>query len=574
METLLVALNAKFIHSCPSVRYLKRYAQARGSFDIRILELTVNNHPDLILAEIFRCSPKILGFSCYIWNIGLVRLLLPEVKKILPGCTVVLGGPEVSYDSEALLEGLPGADYIIRGEGEEAFYRFLCDAKAGRAPQGPGLTFYRNGKACSTPEPLPLDLKDLPFPYAEDLSDAEGKIKYYESSRGCPFHCQYCLSSAAPGVRFAPLEKVFRELQIFLDAGVPQVKFIDRTFNCDKSRAAAIWSYLRDHDNGVTNFHFEIEAALLDDDAVSFLSSLRPGLFQLEIGVQSTNPDTLAEVRRQDGFDHLSRVVRRTGAAGNVHRHLDLIAGLPHEDHRSFARSFDDVYSLNPEQFQLGFLKLLRGSGLYARRKELGLVCREAPPYEVLFTDAMGYGDILRLKGVEEMVERFYNSGHFIHSLRFLLRQEPSPFSFYEYLGDLWTREGMHLASRSLEDCREFLYRAACQRNRTCPGALAQYLKYDLCLHQRPRKLPSWMESQSALYREKAIRFLSDPAHRQALLPEYSGETDDPKQLYRLVHFEPFEFDPATGEPGPCLVLFNYKSRDLLENARAVRVEL
>jgi radical SAM superfamily enzyme YgiQ (UPF0313 family) len=573
MKTLLTAINAKFIHTCPAVRYLKKYADGRGSFDIDLLELTINNHPDLILDEIFRRRPQLLGFSCYIWNISLVRRLLPEAKKILPGCTVVLGGPEVSYESEALLRSMPAADYIIRGEGEEAFYHLLRSLTEGQTPDGPGLTFWRDGEAVSTPDSPPFDLASLPFPYEKDLSDAEGKIKYYESSRGCPFRCQYCLSSVQPGVRFVPLEKALKELQIFLDAKVPQVKFIDRTFNCDKQRALAIWSYLRDHDNGVTNFHFEIEAELLDGETVSFLSSLRPELFQLEIGVQSTNPATLAEVRRRGDFDRLSRLVKQIDGA-RVHRHLDLIAGLPHEDYRSFARSFDDVYRLEPEQFQLGFLKLLRGSGLYARRRELNLLCREEPPYEILSTDAMEYAELLRLKGVEEMVERYYNSGRFRHTLRWLLRREPSPFAFYERLGDRWIREGMHLMNRSLDDCRDFLYHACREDGHPELKKLAWYLKYDLCLHQRPRRLPDWMEDQNAPWRAAMVGFLADPAHREAYLPEYASEAEDPKQLYKLVHLEHFPFDPLTGAGGDCFFLFNYKRRDLLGNARAFRVPL
>ena len=339
MNIVLAGISAKFIHTTLAVHLLSRYAEEQYGIRSRAAEFTINQSEDAILAALYRLSPDLLGFSCYIWNYALVRRLVPSLKKVLPGLKVFLGGPEVSFDPAAALAET-GADFVLSGEGEEPFSR-LCIALRDGLPleSVPSLCWREGGALRQTPPAPPLDLAKLPFAYG-DLSGFDNRILYYEAQRGCPFDCQYCLSSAEKGVRFQPAGKAEAELQRFLDAKVRQVKFVDRTFNADPRFAMRIWRYLAAHDNGVTNFHFEIEGGLLTAEQLDFLRTVRPGLFQFEIGVQSANPETLRAVRRRNDFEKLAHVVRRLREGRNIHLHLDLIAGLPHEDYESFARSF------------------------------------------------------------------------------------------------------------------------------------------------------------------------------------------------------------------------------------------
>ena len=442
MKLLLTAINAKYIHSNLAVYSLRASA---GSIrdQVKLAEFTINHRTEEILRDIYRKKPDVLFFSCYIWNMVYVTELTAECKKVMPGVPIWLGGPEVSYDAEQYLREHPEVDGILCGEGEESFRRLgecyvNCKADVEHLSQIPGLVFRRNltpqkkneetvpsftehsnksyvnyeaeaweVEQIQTNPPAPLvDLSTLPFPYQE-LTDFENRIIYYESSRGCPFSCSYCLSSIDKSVRFRSLELVLPELQFFLDRKVPQVKFVDRTFNCRKSHAMAIWRYLLDHDNGVTNFHFEIAADLLDEDELALIARMRPGLIQLEIGVQSTNPRTLEAICRKTDLGGLRAVVAKVHAGKNIHQHLDLIAGLPFEDYESFGRSFNDVYAMRPDQLQLGFLKVLKGSRMHREAEQYGIVRRALPPYEVLCTPWLPFSDVLRLKMVEEMVENY-----------------------------------------------------------------------------------------------------------------------------------------------------------------------
>ncbi|MCI9406082.1 MAG: B12-binding domain-containing radical SAM protein [Oscillospiraceae bacterium] len=574
MNALLLALNAKYTHSNIAVRYLQKYAAPYLSQPPQILELTINNRLDFVLAEIFRRSPDLLFFSTYIWNVSMVRSLAVEYRKLCPHTIIGAGGPEVTYESESFLRQNPAFDLVIRGEGEETVRQLLAAEEAGVSWRTlPGLTVRENGGVRSNPPQKPLDLGTLPFPYAADFSDAPDKIKYYESSRGCPFQCQYCLSSVEKGVRTAPLDKVFADLKLFLKAKVRQVKFVDRTFNCDSSRALAIWRFLRDHDNGVTNFHFEITAELLDRQTLDFLRTIRPEQFQFEIGVQSTNPKTLAAIRRQNDWDRLSAIVKEIHSFSNIHQHLDLIAGLPYEDYHSFHQSFNDVYALAPQQLQLGFLKILKGAGLFYDQQKYGLISRSDPPFEVLSTPDLPYKDTLRLKAVEEMVELYYNSGRFFHTLRWLLSRMDDPFSFYQALGDRWQTESRQYASQSLEQSYTFFYRFCADLPAVDEKKLVQFLKLDYCLHQRPKRRPDWFPGpDAASLRRRCLLFLQQESSRTAILPSYS-ETD-PQYLYKLVHFEPFSLDVLTGQDRPVVLLFDYRRRDLLGNARVLPVSL
>lgn len=569
MNILLAGISAKFIHQNLAVDTLRLYAEEQYGISCAAAEYTINQPFDFILGELYRRKPDLLGFSCYLWNWERVRRLSRALKTVLPGTRIVLGGPEVSADPAEALEA-SGADFVLSGEGEEPFSRLCLALGDGLSLKTvPSLTWKRDGALVQNPLAPPLDLARLPFPI-RDFGQYANRILYYEAQRGCPFNCQYCLSSRDKGVRFQPLPKVFSELQRYLDAGVRQVKFVDRTFNANPSFAMAIWKYLADHDNGVTNFHFEMEGGLITREQISFLSTVRPGLFQFEIGVQSTNPATLAAVDRREDFPQVAEAVKAIRAAKNLHVHLDLIAGLPFEGLSRFGESFNDVYALEPEQFQLGFLKLLKGSGLRRDAGKYSIRWQEEAPYEVLETPALPYSDLLRLKEAEELLDLYYNSGRFRTSLRALVPLAPSPFAFYLGFGEFYRQKGYHLRPHTLIDQYGILW----EYGQTLPGCdpdrLGWLLEYDLCSHEKLRKRPAWAPvSDPPERREKALDLLRRPKVRQLL--SYPPETD-PKQLLRLVHVGFFPFFPETGEDGACVLLFDYEKTDLLGNARMVRI--
>ena len=542
MKLLLTAINAKYIHSNLAVYSLRASA---GSIrdQVELAEFTINHRIGEILRDIYRKKPDVLFFSCYIWNMVYVTELTAECKKVMPQVPIWLGGPEVSYDAEQYLRAHPEADGILCGEGEESFRRlgecyvnYRADVE--HLSQIPGLVFRRNltpqkkneetvpsftehsdksyvnykagaweVEQIQTNPPAPLvDLSTLPFPYQE-LTDFENRIIYYESSRGCPFSCSYCLSSIDKSVRFRSLELVLPELQFFLDRKVPQVKFVDRTFNCRKSHAMAIWRYLLDHDNGVTNFHFEIAADLLDEDELALIARMRPGLIQLEIGVQSTNPRTLEAICRKTDLDGLRDVVAKVHAGKNIHQHLDLIAGLPFEDYESFGRSFNDVYAMRPDQLQLGFLKVLKGSQMHREAEQYGIIRRALPPYEVLCTPWLPFSDVLRLKMVEEMVENYYNSHQFDETLDALVSRFPSPFAFFERLAEFYEsrreEQRKHSRVQRYELLLDFIRETFPEEERY----FRQLLTIDYYLRERAKARPSFAPDQTA-YKEQLSEIL------------------------------------------------------------------
>lgn len=563
-KIVLASLSAKFIHPSLALRYLTKFDDNEKKHILYTMEFTINQRLDFIADELFRQKPEVILFSCYIWNVDLLKQLCPLLKKIMPVCVIGFGGPEVSYESEAFLRENPAVDLVMRGEGELVFSELLNYfdfAMPASLYAIKGLTFRDGEEIVSTAQQEPLDLSLLPFPYAEDFSDVENQIIYYESSRGCPYSCGYCLSSIEKGVRFVPLEQVYTALQKFLDHKVRQVKFIDRTFNCKKSHAMGIWRYLKEHDNGITNFHFEITADLLDQDTIDFLQTVRKGLFQFEIGVQSTNPKTIAAINRNVNFEKLSGIVRQIKAGGNIHQHLDLIAGLPYEDYDSFGRSFNDVYALQPEQLQLGFLKVLKGSMIYNRQQEFAIVYQDTAPYEVLTTHMLPYEDTLRLKAIEEMVETYYNSGKFLHTLAYLVPLYDSPFAFFEALSQYWIGERCHYQYQSKVGLCNILWQFV-QQNPAVDAVRFQWLlKFDLALHEKPKKLPEWLTvSNEKQYRDQIINFYRDGALVKQYLPQYS--TTDSKVTARQTHLEVF------GEKNPVAVLFDYDKKDLLQNAQ------
>lgn len=560
-KVILAALNAKYIHSNLALRYLSRFQNNNQKHDVETMEFTINQRLDFIAEELFRKQPDVVLFSCYIWNVEMLRQLCPILKKIMPDCVIGFGGPEVSYESETFLRENPAVNFVMRGEGELVFTKYLEHLDTGNpATLGEieSLTYRQNGEIFSTPQMHPMDLALLPFPYEDDFSDVQNQIIYYESSRGCPYHCGYCLSSVENGVRFVPLDKVLPDLQKFLDKNVPQVKFIDRTFNCKKSHAMAIWKYLHEHDNGVTNFHFEITADLIDQETIDFLKTVRKGLFQFEIGVQSTNPQTIRAINRNVDFAALSEIVQQIKDGGNIHQHLDLIAGLPYEDYDSFGRSFNDVYALHPEQLQLGFLKVLKGSMLHQKQKEFEIVYHDTAPYEVLTTHELPYADTLRLKYVEEMVETYYNSGRFLHTLAYLVPLYESPFAFFEALSQFWIRENYHYLGVSRMGLFDVLWRFVEQNPKVDKRKLQWEMKFDIALHEKPKKLPAWLTvTNEEQWHDKVFAFYGNPALWQKCLPHYKSN----KEAIRQTHLEVF------GDEKQKAVLFDYGKRDLLGNA-------
>ncbi len=438
MKILLAALNAKYIHSSPAVYSLQAYSAARG-IRADVAEYTINHDPDRVLAAIYRQQPQLLCFSCYIWNLDQICRLAEDFHTLCPEVPVWAGGPEVSYGAEQFLADHPVFTGVICGEGEASFTELARAYAEGRFPAEAGeirgLAYRTEKGILSTGARPPVPMDDLPFLY-DDPKRFENRIVYYESSRGCPFSCSYCLSSADRYLRERSLDLVLPELQFFLDRRIPQVKFTDRTFNCRPERAMAIWQYLLDHDNGVTNFHFEVAADLLTEEELELLERLRPGQVQFEIGIQTTNPETIREIRRSMDLGRVRETCGRLRKGHNIHMHLDLIAGLPKEDFDRFGRSFDDIYRWYPEQLQLGFLKLLKGSYMHEKAADYGMRTRKHPPYEVLETRWLSYEELLQIHRVEEMLEIYYNSGQYPASIRLAGELFERPFIMFQKLAD------------------------------------------------------------------------------------------------------------------------------------------
>lgn len=517
MKILLTAINAKYIHSNLAVYSLKAYAGAYGK-NVELAEYTINHRLEYILQDIYKRKPDVLCFSCYIWNFRYVKELIREIHKLLPFLPIWTGGPEVSYEPEAFLQEYREVTGVMTGEGEQTF-RELCEyyvkqweqkdsriqslreavvfAQAHKTMgealgQIPGLVFRNHkGELLWTGQRKPVNMDDLPFCY-ENLSEFENRIIYYETSRGCPFSCSYCLSSIEKGLRFRSFRLVKKELQFFLDHNVPQVKFVDRTFNCNHAHAMEIWSFLKEQDNGITNFHFEISADLLTEEEIALIRSMRPGLIQLEIGVQSTYGPTIQEIRRTMNLSRLADVVKKVQQEGNIHQHLDLIAGLPKEDFHTFANSFQEIYRLKPEQLQLGFLKVLKGSYMYEHREEYGLVYQSEPPYEIMATNWLSYEEILKIKWVEEMLEVYYNSGQFEMTIKVLELMYENPFDLFLELGRYYEEQGLSAMSHSRIRRCEILLDFVKEKDPVHLFIYQETLMFDLYYRENMKSRPGW----------------------------------------------------------------------------------
>ena len=543
MKILLAACNAKYIHSNLAVYNLK---SCSGEYSSRVVvkEYTINQIRDDILKDIYLEQPDVVCFSCYIWNISFVRELVPDLKKILPQVELWAGGPEVSYDAVEFLKKNPAFFGVMVGEGEETFHElagYYIERKPETLSGIRGVAFRDENKGrdiVHTGWRELMDLSKVPFAYS-NLTEFKNRIIYYESSRGCPFSCSYCLSSIDKKLRFRDSELVKKELQFFIDNKVPQVKFVDRTFNCKHDHAMEIWRYITENDNGITNFHFEISADLLRAEELALMKTMRPGLIQLEIGVQSTNPQTIKAIRRTMDFEKLKGIVEQIHSFGNIHQHLDLIAGLPYEGYDSFHKSFCDVYALRPEQFQLGFLKVLKGSHMMEMTGEYQILYKDREPYEVLSTAWMTYGEILRLKMVESMVEVYYNSGQFKNTLVFLEKYFDDPFRMYEALGRFYEKKGYSEISHSRMRRYEILMEFAGEQKEIPSEALSDVMLLDLYLRENLKSRPS---------------FASDQKPYERLIWDYRKA----KKIPKTAHIEVFRDGKK--------LLFDYTDRDPLTN--------
>ncbi len=580
---LLTTLNSKFIHSSLALRYLRAYcADKPWQMDLR--EFTINDTLEFITGEIYREKADIIAFSTYIWNINETLTVARRLKQVMKEVTIILGGPEVTFESIPLMNDNDFIDYIVRGEGEAGFkelIEYLAEGK-GRLEKIDGITYREKGGIRENPDrPLIEDLDSIPFPYSVEES-FENRIVYYEASRGCPFECQYCLSSTFRGVRFFSIERVKRDLERLIDMRVPQVKFVDRTFNCNPGFAAQIFRFLLDK-GGRTAFHFEISADLLNEELLQMLKAAPAGFFQFEIGVQTTNREVLKEIRRKSDLPRLFENVKRVKEGGNIHQHLDLIAGLPGEDMASFARSFDDVYGAGPDMLQLGFLKLIKGSGIRKKEKEYGYVYTTEPPYEVLSNKWISYPEMLRLKLIEEVLEYFYNSHRFDNIIRYAVQQySKGPFGFYDRLAGYWEEKGLHRSRHSLKNMYALLYDYLTGHLGLPSLTVNEIMKLDFLLRERALVLPRPLKKLEFLhFKQRCYDFLNNTENLEKYLPGYRHLPS--KNIYKMVHFEVFdprglkaldEYRDMEGRD-KIVLLFDYMDRDKIrDRARVIEVDI
>lgn len=564
MKIFLTAINAKYIHSNLAVYSLKAYTGEYEKY-VAIGEYTINNRVDDILEQIYKEKPDVLCFSCYIWNMDYVEELIREYKKLCPDVPVWVGGPEVSYEVDTFLKEHPQVTGVMIGEGERTFREFCeyyVDQKRELSSiRGIAYRDAQTGETVYTLPQEPLVMGTIPFCY-DKVENFENRIIYYESSRGCPFRCSYCLSSIEKKLRFRDIELVKKELAFFIEKRVPQVKFVDRTFNCNHEHAMAIWQFVKEHDNGITNFHFEIAADLLREEELALINTMRPGLIQLEIGVQSTNDATIREIHRTMDLGLLKQIVKRIQSGGNVHEHLDLIAGLPFEDYETFSGSFDEIYALKPNQLQLGFLKVLKGSYMYEHAKEYGLVYHTKTPYEVMQTNWLSFDDVLKIKQVEEMLEVYYNSGQYEVTMKMMDPLFERAFFLFQEMGEFYERKGYfgmsHSRLRRAEIFLEFMQEKFTGQEEILT-LIEESLTFDLYYRENCKSRPSWapdpadFKEQTRKYCKKGSKSHLEPFH-------YRFPTKWEKTIEAL---------PERLEK-PVYMLFDYDRRDPLDHQAQV----
>lgn len=567
MKLLLTAINAKYIHSNLAVYSLRAYAKEYRE-QIELAEYTINHRMEYILSGIYKRRPDVLCFSCYIWNISEVLAVAEEFHKLCPDVPIWMGGPEVSYEVENFLQEHPFVTGVMVGEGEKIF-QDLCEyyvnlEKKGKICFGEkpetikGLAFLNaDGHMIFTEPQTPLDMSTIPFCY-DEMEDFKNRIIYYESSRGCPFRCSYCLSSIDKKLRFKDIGLVKQELLFFIEKEVPQVKFVDRTFNCDHHHAMEIWRFLKENDRGITNFHFEIAADLLTDEEIEFIAGLRPGLIQLEIGVQTTNPETITEIHRSMDLERVKYVTSRIKEGKNVHQHLDLIAGLPFEDYMTFQKSFDEIYALKPEQLQLGFLKVLKGSYMFEHAKEYGVIYQSRPPYETMETKWLSFDEVLKIKQVEEMLEVYYNSRQYPMSIKLLETEFDSAFAMFAALGDYYEQKGYFSLSHSRIQRLNIFLEFVETIDKEHLEVFRQAATYDIYSRENAKSRPAFSGDLSE-FRELTRKFCK------------KGKLEHIEKFdYRMPQEETVTTLPEREEQ-PYYLLFDYEKRDMLNHQALIR---
>ncbi len=523
MKIVLVALNAKYIHVNLAIHSIRGVCR---EFSPEICEFTVNDNVDNIIASLHSKKADVIAFSCYIWNIEKILYISQCLKKVNPNLKIILGGHEVSHDAEKLLRDNPCIDFIIRGEGENPSYSLFSALKGGLPLENvPSLTYRCSDKIREIELAPSGNLNDYPFAYDETIRKFKGKIIYYESSRGCPFNCSYCLSGDNRRVNFLNIDRVKKELMFFIENDVPLVKFVDRTFNADRKRANEIWKFIIDNSKK-TCFHFELAGSLLDDEAIEILKEAPEGIIQFEIGVQSTNEKTIGEIGRSIEFDKVRKNVKKLLSLGNIHIHLDLIAGLPYENYESFKKSFDDVISIRPHVLQLGFLKLLKGSRLRNQAEEFGYKYKEKSPYEVMENNFISFDEIIKLKFIETVFDKYYNSGDFKRSMDFLFDRVKSPFEIFERISDYFCENNLFDIPVSLEAYYEML-------EKIFPyDGFGDYVRVDR-LTNRKAKLSYENEPE---FKERCFEFLKRQENLENYLPKFKGMP--PRKIYTKLRFE------------------------------------
>lgn len=546
MKVILTTLNAKYIHSSLALPYLKLYCQDDG-YHIDIMEFTINEKLDDIMARLYLAQPDVIAFSCYIWNIEPTLLLCQDLKKLLPQCIFILGGPEVSFNAPDLMVKNEFIHVVVKGEGEETLKELLQHIHHGKSLNSVQGICWRDqtGIIDNQDRELIRDLDAIPSPYQGDLTPYKGRLVYYESSRGCPFNCSYCLSSTLRGVRVFSMDRVKRDLSKLIHSGAETIKFVDRTFNCNEKRAREIMQFILDQNSG-TRFHFEICADLLSDDFMSFLQTVPPNIFAFEIGIQSTYPAALQAINRNCDMERFKSNVQQLAGWGNIHLHLDLIAGLPMEGYTCFKQSFNDVYNLHPDVIQLGFLKLLKGSPLQDNITPYGYIFQEGPPYQVLSNDYLSYPEIIRLNHVESLLERFYNSGEFRHSLSYITETiyYGDAFSLFEDMALFWEQNEWFYLGHGRRDEYNMLMQFMHDNHLEHYKTINEYLKYDYILNNRHNPLPEKIERH---YPEKAQNNLYELLKDREFIDKKLGEWSQLSkyELSKRVHLEYFTVDPA-----------------------------
>lgn len=584
MKILLTTLNSKFIHTNLAIRYLKEFV--RDLIEVSMKEYTINNDLDYILKDIYKNEYDIILFSTYIWNVGDIVKLCDNLKKIRPNTKIALGGPEVSYDSYEAMKKYDFVDYILYGEGELIFRDLVLHLQGKMEINDVNGLVYRQGNEIIVNKPMELlqNLDEIPSPY-ENLNpkEYENRIVYYESSRGCPFNCQYCLSSTIPGLRYFSLDRIKSDLKALIDARVSQIKFIDRTFNANRKVAMEIMDFLMKNDNGYTTYHFEVTAYLIDDKMLEFLADCKEGLFQFEIGVQSTNEKTLDAVGRRDDFKKLSQVVQTVASYRNIHQHLDLIAGLPYEDYKSFENSFNDVFNLGIEHLQLGFLKMIKGTGMRKVADEHGFKYKDYAPYEFLYNNYISYEETLKLKDIEDILERYYNSKNFVLSMRYIIGRfyKQSPFKFFEVFAKYFDENGYFDLAQGKNQLYKILMDFYNEKINIDNDVFNDILKYDYISLGKTSNMPQFFNKLDMDdFKNRCHVFLQDNDNLSTYLPSF---VDKPaKHIIKYVHFEPFRFNVVDLKNDinteirevENIVLFEYDDKKIFEKSKTHKVEI